>query len=129
MLQRKDDSEFFMFCCIGKCPVCKKYFQVIVFCFLLYDMERNAIVKVKTDQLLRLEILCSAFAMIHSRAKRTTIFSYGMCKLFIVHLRFYQMITDVSNLCTGRLCCVHCVMKGYIVLIHHKINSYLIFIE
>ena len=42
MLQRKDDSEFFMFCCIGKCPVCKKYFQVIVFCFLLYDMERNA---------------------------------------------------------------------------------------
>ena len=69
MLQRKDDSEFFMFCCIGKCPVCKKYFQVIVFCFLLYDMERNAIVKVKTDQLLRLEILCSAFAMIHSRAK------------------------------------------------------------
>ena len=66
MLQRKDDSEFFMFCCIGKCPVCKKYFQVIVFCFLLYDMERNAIVKVKTDQLLGFEILCFAFAVIYS---------------------------------------------------------------
>ncbi|MBS6596019.1 hypothetical protein [Ruminococcus callidus] len=88
MLQRKDDSEFFMFCCIGKCPVCKKYFQVIVFCFLLYDMERNAIVKVKTDQLLGFEILCFAFAVIYSRAKRTTSFSYGMCKLFVVHLCF-----------------------------------------
>lgn len=70
MLQRKDDPEFFMFCCIGKCPVCKQHFQVIVFCFLLYDMERNAIVKVKTDQLLGFEILCFAFAVILQQGQK-----------------------------------------------------------
>ena len=61
MLQRKNAPEFFMSCCIRKCSVCKQHFQMMVFCSLLYELEQNIIVKVKTDQLLRFEILCSAF--------------------------------------------------------------------